>query len=48
MTRWQVPPARAALLARLSHGRLGWAVRLAQDDAAWTCAVGRSTTCCGW
>lgn len=36
VTRWQVPPARAALLARLSHGRLGWAVRLAQDDAAWT------------
>lgn len=35
VTRWHVPPERAALLARLSHGRLGHAVRLAQDRAAW-------------
>ncbi len=35
VTRWHIPAERAALLARLSHGRLGLAVRLAQDEAAW-------------
>lgn len=29
--RWNVPPARAELLARLSGGRLGWAVTAAND-----------------
>lgn len=33
--RWQVPPERAELLARLSQGRLGWAVTMLRDDAAW-------------
>lgn len=34
ITRWQIPAARATLLARLSHGRLGEAVRLVQDGDA--------------
>jgi len=33
--RWQVPAERAELLARLSQGRLGWAVRMLDDDSAW-------------
>jgi DNA polymerase-3 subunit delta' len=32
-TRWQVPADDAHLLAHLSDGRLGWAVRAAQDPA---------------
>ncbi len=31
--RWQVEPSRAQLLARLSGGRLGWAVEQANDTA---------------
>jgi DNA polymerase III subunit delta' len=30
-THWQVDAAKAVLLARLSHGRLGWAVAAVQD-----------------
>ena len=33
--RWDVPPERAELLARLSQGRLGWAVTMLNDDTAW-------------
>uniref|UniRef100_A0A540V8F1 DNA polymerase III subunit delta' n=2 Tax=Litorilinea aerophila TaxID=1204385 RepID=A0A540V8F1_9CHLR len=33
-TQWQVEPAQAELLARLSQGRLGWAVRYLQDGEA--------------
>jgi len=33
--RWDVPEEQAALLARLSGGRLGWAVAAATDTAAW-------------
>jgi len=33
--RWQVELGRAELLARLSQGRLGWAVTMLDDDAAW-------------
>jgi len=32
---WHVPPERSELLARLSQGRLGWAVDMLGDDAAW-------------
>ncbi len=32
--RWNIPPERAALLAHLCGGRLGWAVAQAQDEAA--------------
>lgn len=32
-TRWGIEPQRARLLARLSHGCLGWAVSAAGDDA---------------
>jgi DNA polymerase III subunit delta' len=32
--RWQVPAARAEWLAHLSGGRLGWAVRMHDDEAA--------------
>jgi DNA polymerase III subunit delta' len=35
-THWQVEPERAALLAQLSAGRLGWAVRAAADEALLT------------
>ncbi len=31
-TRWGIEPQRAGLLARLSHGCLGWAVSAASDD----------------
>lgn len=31
--RWGVEPERAKLLARLSGGRLGWAVRASEDEA---------------
>jgi DNA polymerase-3 subunit delta' len=31
--RWEVGPERAKLLARLSGGRLGWAVRVSEDEA---------------
>ena len=31
--RWRVDPERARLLARLSGGRLGWAVRAFEDEA---------------
>ena len=31
--RWEVDPGRARLLARLSDGRLGWAVRASGDEA---------------
>lgn len=34
ITRWLVPHDHADLLAHLSGGRLGWAVRLAQDTEA--------------
>ena len=34
ITRWLAPAERAELLAHLSQGRLGWAVRMQQDDAA--------------
>jgi DNA polymerase-3 subunit delta' len=30
--RWEVPPRQAKLLARLSQGRLGWAVSIHQDE----------------
>jgi DNA polymerase-3 subunit delta' len=30
--RWEVPPRQAKLLARLSQGRLGWAVTISQDE----------------
>ncbi|MDP2920293.1 MAG: AAA family ATPase [Dehalococcoidia bacterium] len=33
ITRWGVAPEKAKLLARLSGGRLGWAVTLAQDES---------------
>ncbi|MCX6026073.1 MAG: DNA polymerase III subunit delta' [Chloroflexi bacterium] len=32
--RWQVPPDRAKLLAHLSGGRLGWALREVEDEGA--------------
>ncbi len=32
-THWQASESNAALLARLSGGRLGWAVRVMQDDS---------------
>jgi DNA polymerase-3 subunit delta' len=32
-TRWQVEPDRAALLAQLCGGRVGWAVRAAADES---------------
>jgi DNA polymerase-3 subunit delta' len=31
--RWSIDPERARLLARLSGGRLGWAVRASEDEA---------------
>jgi DNA polymerase-3 subunit delta' len=31
--RWEVDPKRARSLARLSGGRLGWAVRASEDEA---------------
>ena len=31
-TRWEAEPPRAAELARLSRGRIGWAVRALRDD----------------
>lgn len=34
ITRWLLPAERAALLAPLSQGRLGWAVRTHADEAA--------------
>lgn len=34
-TRWEVPTDRAALLARLSAGRLGWAVVAQTDGEMW-------------
>lgn len=34
ITRWLVPAERATLLAALSGGRLGWAVRMHNDEAA--------------
>ncbi len=33
--RWHVPEDQAALLARLSSGRLGWAVVAATDEQVW-------------
>jgi DNA polymerase-3 subunit delta' len=45
---WAVDPERAALLARLSGGRLGWAVRALADDtllgarAAWLDGLARA------
>jgi DNA polymerase-3 subunit delta' len=32
-THWQIEPDRAALLAQLSGGRMGWAVRAAADES---------------
>ena len=32
-SRWDIEPQRAKLLARLSHGRLGWALSAALDDS---------------
>jgi DNA polymerase-3 subunit delta' len=34
ITRWLVPAEQAALLAALSGGRLGWAVRMRNDETA--------------
>ena len=34
--KWQAPPQRAELLARLSQGRLGWAVTMLNDAKAWS------------
>jgi DNA polymerase-3 subunit delta' len=34
--RWQVEPEHAALLAQLSGGRIGWAVRAAADESLLT------------
>jgi DNA polymerase III subunit delta' len=34
-TRWQADPERSALLARLSSGRLGWAVAALSDSNLW-------------
>lgn len=34
-TRWEADPERAALLARLSSGRLGWAVVANSDPGIW-------------
>jgi DNA polymerase-3 subunit delta' len=34
-TRWGTDPERAALLARLSSGRLGWAVQAHSDPGLW-------------
>jgi DNA polymerase-3 subunit delta' len=34
-TRWAADPERAALLARLSSGRLGWAVLAHRDPGLW-------------
>ncbi len=33
--RWGEPPERARLLARLSGGRPGWAIRAREDEAFW-------------
>ncbi len=33
ISRWDIEPQRAKLLARLSHGRLGWALSTALDDS---------------
>jgi len=33
--RWNVPADRSELLARLSQGRLGWAVAILGDDTTW-------------
>ncbi len=33
--RWGDPPERARLLARLSGGRPGWAIRAREDEAFW-------------
>jgi DNA polymerase-3 subunit delta' len=33
VSRWGVDPAQAEWLARLSNGRLGWAVRALEDEA---------------
>ena len=33
ISRWDIEPQRAKLLARLSHGRLGWALSAALDDS---------------
>ncbi len=35
-TRWNVEPDRAALLAQLSAGRIGWAVRAVEDESLLT------------
>ena len=32
ISRWEIEPSRAKLLARLSHGRLGWALSATLDD----------------
>lgn len=34
--KWQVSPERAALLARLSGGRIGWAIAALQDESILT------------
>ena len=33
ISRWDIEPQRAKFLARLSHGRLGWALSAALDDS---------------
>jgi len=33
ISRWDIEPQKAKLLARLSHGRLGWALSAALDDS---------------
>ncbi len=35
ITRWLIPAGQAELLAHLSGGRLGWAVRMSADEAAF-------------
>ncbi len=34
-TRFAISPERAALLARLAHGRIGWAIAHRAEDALW-------------
>ena len=43
--RWHVDEERAALLARLSGGRLGWAVTAHTDPDLWQARRSISTTC---
>lgn len=40
-TGWQIPPAQAELLARLSGGRLGWAVQMLAQPGNWQTRAAR-------